>query len=135
EDEWEWEIVMARARVTPEPVAEPVAKPAAKPTAEPAPPTTMAAGSGQWRARTVRTEPGEGAAATPVAKRVPPPFATAFQRSSQVARDTRTVIPVPSLPAVADPAAVARSMTPVRHKAPSQSPSAVPSVKRVATRR
>ena len=127
EDDWEWEIVAARARI------------AAEPAAEPASPTTMAAGSSRWLASTALAELDDGAAIPPVAKPAPrgePGLATAPLRPSQLAINPATVIPVPSLPAVADPAAVARLMTPVRTQRPArQIPPAARPTRRVATRR
>jgi hypothetical protein len=126
EDEWEWEIVMARARVAAEPIEEPAAPP------------TVAAGSSRWLARTALTELDDDTAVTPAAKLSPrsePGLAPAALRPSQLG-NPKTVIPVPRLPAAADPAAMMRSMTPVRtQRSAGQGVPVARSFRRIATRR
>jgi hypothetical protein len=127
EDEWEWEIVMARARV------------ATEATEEPAAPPTVAAGSSRWLATTAFTELDDDTVVTPAARRAQrrePDLAMAPMRPSQRGENPKTVIPVPRLPAAADPAAMMRSMAPVRaQRSASRSVPAPRPLRRVVTRR
>ena len=128
EDEWEWEIAVARARI------------AAQWTEEPTPPLTpRAAGSARWPAATPPADFHDDADVTPaqaLAQRGEPSFKVAPLRLTQPGMTPKTVIPVPGLPAAADPVAALRSMSPVRTQRPS-TPRArlTPKPPRAATRR
>ncbi|HEU4729801.1 MAG TPA: hypothetical protein VFT22_18020 [Kofleriaceae bacterium] len=118
EDEWEWEIAMARARTAIEWDAEPIVLPATLPSASSEWVATQPLASlGDDGHDTVVCPPGrldsDDAARSEAGKHAlsgerrsaPPPA-----RPVPAAGNPRTVIPGPRLPPAADPRAVARSM-------------------------
>jgi hypothetical protein len=117
DDEWDWEIALARARAAAAPLPR-----------VPAPPPVMPAASSRWVAARALTDGDDD---TPVNRTTNGAAPTRPHRSGAT---PSTVIPVPRLPAAADPAAVIRTMAPVYFPRATTGARPMPS-RRHATRR